>query len=198
MVSTRPVIFKSSSHFFSHSVIVPRAAILIGINVTFMLHNFFNTLVRSRYLFFFLRSFTFIQWPAGTAKSTIFSSSLFFFFFFFFFFCWLLLAENKWSVCMLKSHWSLYVSFSRNDDGLCIYHLFLWSNFNFLDYSQWITLPTQSCLVLYSFRAILLHSLIMWLSVSFLLPHHTSAVLLRLIDFCFDMIGSYGVVLSCY
>ena len=36
---------------------------------------------------------------------------------------------------------------------LCIYHLFVWSNFNFLHISQWITLPTQLCLVLYSFCA---------------------------------------------
>ena len=37
--------------------------------------------------------------------------------------------------------------------------------------SQWITLPTQSCLVLYSFCANLLHSLIMWLIVSSLPPY---------------------------
>ena len=34
-----------------------------------------------------------------------------------------------------------------------------------------ITLPTQSCLVLYSFSANLLHSLIMWLIVLSLSPH---------------------------
>ena len=38
--------------------------------------------------------------------------------------------------------------------------------------SQWITSPTQPCLVLYSFCANLLHSLIMWLIVSSLLPHN--------------------------
>ena len=37
--------------------------------------------------------------------------------------------------------------------------------------SQWIILPTQSCLALYSFCANLLHSLIMWLMVSSLSPH---------------------------
>ena len=37
--------------------------------------------------------------------------------------------------------------------------------------SQWIVLPTQSCLVLYSFFANLLHSLILWLMVSSLSPH---------------------------
>ena len=74
------------------------------------------------------------------------------------------------SVCMLKSHGSLCVSFSRTGPGLCIYHLFVWSNLNFLHISQWITLPTQSCLALYS-CANLLHSLIMWLIVLFLSPH---------------------------
>ena len=55
------------------------------------------------------------------------------------------------------------------DSGLCIYHLFIWSNLNFLYNSQWITLPKQSCLALYSFCANLLHSLII---VSSLSPHN--------------------------
>ena len=79
-----------------------------------------------------------------------------------------LLAEIRWSVCMSKSHRSLWVSFSRIYAGLCIYHLFVWSNLNFL----WITLPTQSCLVLYSFCANLQHLLIMWLMVLSLSPHN--------------------------
>ena len=40
------------------------------------------------------------------------------------------LAEIKWPVCMLKSYWSLYVSFSRSDVGLCLNHLFVCSNLN--------------------------------------------------------------------
>ena len=35
--------------------------------------------------------------------------------------------------------------------GFCIYHLFLWSDFNFLHNFQWIPLSTQLCLVSYSF-----------------------------------------------
>ena len=66
----------------------------------------------------------------------------------------------------------VYVSFSWTDAGLCIYYLFIWSNFSFLHISRWITLPNQSCLVLYSFCANLLHSLIMWLLVSSLSPHN--------------------------
>ena len=82
-----------------------------------------------------------------------------------------LLSKIRWSVCMLKSHRSLCVSFSRTGAELCIYHLLVRSNLNFLHISQWITLPTQSCLVLYSFCANLLHSLFMWLIVSSLSPH---------------------------
>ena len=54
---------------------------------------------------------------------------------------------------------------------LCLYHLFVWSNLNFLHIAQWITLPTQSYLFLYSFCVNLRHSLIMWLMVSSLSPH---------------------------
>ena len=46
-----------------------------------------------------------------------------------------LLAGVRWSVCMLKSYRSFWVSFR------CIYHLVVWSNLNFLHISQWITLP---------------------------------------------------------
>ena len=63
------------------------------------------------------------------------------------------------------------VPFSRTAAELCIYHLFVWSNLNFLHISQWITLPTHSCLASYFFCANLLHSLIMWLIVSSLSMH---------------------------
>ena len=120
------------------------------------------------YLSFFSLSFRFILWAAGTAKSTILQI-----------FCFVLLiiiksgllAGIRWSVCMLKSHRSLCESFSRTGAELCIYHLFVWSNWNFLHISQWITLATQSCLALHSFCANLLHSFIMWLIVSSLSPH---------------------------
>ena len=98
---------------------------------------------------------------------------------------------------MSKSCRSLCVSFSWTDAELCIYHLFVWSNLKFLHISLWITLPTKSCLVLYSFCANLLYSLIMWLMVSSLSSHSLHWL------FCcvysrFDMIGTYGVVLGCY
>ena len=117
------------------------------------------------FLFTFFQFYSVVSW---TAKSTIWRILSFF----------LLIiirsglpAGIRWSVCMLTSHRSLCVSFSRTGAGLCIYHLFVWSNWNFLHISQWITLPTQSCLALYSFYANLLHSLIMWLIVSSMSPH---------------------------
>ena len=126
-----------------------------------MFHGFFNSLARSRYLSFFSHSFSFILWSAGTAKSTIFSISLFFLLLLIIIRSGLL-AEIWWSVCMSKSHRSLCVLFSRTGAGLCIYHLLVWSNLNFLRISQCITLPTQLCLVLYSFCANFLHSLAMY------------------------------------
>ena len=71
MVSTRPLISKSSSPFINSLVTVPRAPIAIGINLTFMLHSFFNSLKRSRHSSFFSLSFNFTLWSFGTAKSTI-------------------------------------------------------------------------------------------------------------------------------
>ena len=132
-----------------------------------MFHSFFNSLARSRYLSFFSLSFRFILWSAGTAKSTI----LQILFLLLIIMRSGLLAGIRWSACMLKSHRSLCESFSRTGAGLCIYHLFVWSNWNFLHISQWFTLPIQSCLALYSFCANLLHSLIMWLIVSSLSLH---------------------------
>ena len=165
MVSTRPVISKSSSPCANHSVNVPRAPITIGIIVTFMFLSFSYSLVRSTCLSFFSHSFNFPLWLAGTLKSTI----LQVLFFFFFFFLVTIkrsdrLSEIWRSICISKSQRSLCVSFSRIDYGLCIY--------NFLHNSKWITLSTQSCLFLYSFCANLLYSLIMWLIVSSLLPHN--------------------------
>ena len=168
IVSTRPSTSKSSRPFNNHLVIVPKAPITIDTIVTFMFYSFFNSLARSGYLTFFSHSFRFILWSAGTAKSTIFQIL--------FFFLLIIirsgrLAGIRWSVCMLKSHRSLCVSFSRTGAGLCMYHLLVWLNLNFLHISPWITLPNQSCLALYSFCANLLHSLIMWLIVSSLSPH---------------------------
>ena len=183
-VSTRPATSKSSSPFSNLLVTVPNAPITIGIIVTFMFHRFFNSLARSRYLSFFSHSFSFIPRTAGTAKSTI----LQVLFFLMIFIRSGLLAKIRWSMCMSKSHKSLCVSFSRTGAGLCTYHLLVWSNLNFLHISRWVTLPTQSCLVFYSFCANLLHSLIMWLMVSYLSPHSLHLILLSLLLLLFVVV----------
>ena len=112
-----------------------------------MFHRFFNSLAKSRYLSLFLLSFNFTLWSAETAKSTIFQVLFFLFLLIIIRSC--NLAEIWWSVCISKSQRNLWVSFYRTDSGLCIYHLFVWSNFNFLHNFQWITLPTQSYLFIF-------------------------------------------------
>ena len=71
MVSTRPLISKYSSPYTNPLVTVPRVPITIGIIVSFMFHNCFNSLAKWRYLFLFLYSFNFTLWSAGTGKFTI-------------------------------------------------------------------------------------------------------------------------------
>ena len=61
IVYTRPSTSKSSSPFNNPLVTVPKVPITIGIIVTFMFHNFFNFLQRSRYLPFFSYSFIYGQ-----------------------------------------------------------------------------------------------------------------------------------------
>ena len=78
IVSTRPPTSKSSRPFNNPLVIVPKAKITIVTIVTFMIHSFFNSLARSKYLSFFLHSFRFILWSARTAKLTILQILFFF------------------------------------------------------------------------------------------------------------------------
>ena len=166
IVSTRPPTSKSSRPFNNPSVIVPNAPITIGTIVTFMLYSFFQFSSKVQVLILFSHSFRFILWFARTAKSTI-LQILFF------------IDNNKvWSSrprlgdpCVCQRLIGVYVSYPKTGAGLCIYHLLVWLNLNFLHIFQWITFPTQSCLALYSFCANLLHSLITWLIVSSLSPH---------------------------
>ena len=66
MVSTLPLISKSSCPFINPSVSVPRAPVIIGINIAFMFHSFFNSQPRSRYFTFFSLSLNSTPWSAGT------------------------------------------------------------------------------------------------------------------------------------
>ena len=68
-----------------------------------------------------------------------------------------LLAGIWWSVFISKSQRILWISFFRMDPSLYMYHFVVWSNFSVLHNSQWITFPTQLCLVLNSFFASLFH-----------------------------------------
>ena len=111
MVSTHLPTSKSSSPFSNPLVTVPNAPITIGIIVTCMFHSFFNSLARSRYLFFFSHSFSYILWSHGTAKSI--TLQFLFHFFFFFFFRWLLLSLVFWprlgDPCVCQSPIGVYV-----------------------------------------------------------------------------------------
>ena len=168
IVSTRLPTSKSSMPFNNPLVIVPKAPITIDTIVTFTFHSFFNSLARSRYLSFFSHSFRFILWSAGTTKSSI--LQILFFVVVDYYKVW---SSSRRSVYMLKSQRSLCVSFSRTGAGLCIYHLLVWSNLNFLHISQWITLPSQSCLVLYSVLICCIHLLCDW---SFRLCHRIAYI----------------------
>ena len=167
MVSTRPQTSKSSSPFNNPLVTIPNTPITIGMIVTFMFHSLFQFPCKVEVLILLFTFFQFYSVVSRDSKVHNFSSS----FFFVDYHKVLFLAEIKWSIYMSKSHRNLCMSFSCTDAGLYIYHLFVWSNLKFLHIFQWITLPTQSCLVLYSFCVNLLHSLIMWLIVSSLSPH---------------------------
>ena len=65
-----------------------------------------------------------------------------------------------WSVRIWMSQIIFCVSFSRTDCALRIYYLLILLNFSLFHNSKWIASPTQSCILLYSFRASLLHSLV--------------------------------------
>ena len=135
-----------------------------------MFHSFFQFSSKVEIFFLLFTFFQFYSVVSWDSKVDNFANSLFFFFLLIIIRSGLL-AETRWSVCTSKSHRNLCVLFSSTAAELYIYHLFVCSDLNFLHISQWITLPTQSCLALYSFCANLLHSLIMWLMVSSLSPH---------------------------
>ena len=126
------------------------------------------------------------------------SEVVFFLLFLFFFFFLLIitrscrLAEIQWSVCISKSS-RTSSALSRTDSGLCIYHLFLWSNVNFLHNSLWITFPTQSCLFLYSFYAICYSSLVCSKNGSEDLTRETAQVFILFIRFL-----QYSLVLNSF
>ena len=125
MVSTRLLLEKLSSPCTHPMVTVPRAPITICINVIFMFRSLFNSLARSRYLSYFRFLLILPCGQPGPQFGKFSFSSLIIIKF-------ARLDEIKRSVCISKSQRSLCVLFSRTDSGLGIYHLFVWSNLNFL------------------------------------------------------------------
>ena len=85
MVPTRPLISKPSSPSANPLVTVPSASITIGITVTFMLHSFFVSWARSRYLSLF--SFIIIVFVVVIVFLLILLSSYLIFLFSFLCFC---------------------------------------------------------------------------------------------------------------
>ena len=137
--------------------------ITIDTNVTFVFHGIFSLLAWSRNLSIFLFFVMFTLYSAETVKFTWWQVLFF-------------LLINTISglpdrverfIFFSKSQRILCMSFSRMDYSLCIYNFIVWSNFNLLHSSQSITQPTRSCMVLFSFGASLLHSLIILSTISF-------------------------------
>ena len=144
IVSIRLPISNSTSLLTKLQGTIPSAPITVGITVTLTFHSFFfsslakfkNIVLSFCFLFFYS-----VVWRQNPL------------FDWFSFLCLLLqslLLGIRWSVLTSKSQILQCVLFYRTDSGLCIYHLVVWSNFNFLHNSRWITFLTQLCLVLYS------------------------------------------------
>ena len=93
----------------------------------------------------------------------------------------------------------LCASFSKTGAGLCIYHLLEMVKLKFLAHFPVDHLADpvmcRFILLLYYFAVFAYYEIDPFVSVT---ASSTFAILLRLIYFRFDMIGSYGVVLCCY
>ena len=127
MVSTRPLLSKSSIPFIKPLGIVSRAPITTDITVIFMFHSFFVFLVPQHGLGTHL-SFRFLLilhcGPPGR-QSPQFNRFSFSFLFLLTITESGLFAEIRWSIFISRSQRILCVSISRTYSGLCIYHLFI-------------------------------------------------------------------------
>ena len=121
-VSSRPLISNSSSPCTNPLVTILSTLITIGITVTFMFHDFFSSLARSKDLYLFSLFCGQPEWQIPQFGR--------------FSFFWLTitrsgrLAEIKWSVGISKTQWNLCATFSRTDSCLCMYNVSVWSNLN--------------------------------------------------------------------
>ena len=155
-----------------------------------MFYSCFNSL--ARYLSFFSFFFSILLYGHSGQQSPQFCK--------FSFFYWLWSGLVVWPILgdpfVCQNPIGVYVTHSPGHlVGCALYHC----SYGQIQFSYTTPsgspCPTQSYLVLYSFCAILLVLLIMWLSVSSLFLHKpTFTVLLHSIYSCFDIISSYGVV----
>ena len=158
-VSIHSPIFNFSTSLSKPLGTVSSALLSICIILTFRFYSFLTSLTMSKYLSLLCFLWYFHCISMGQ-QSSLYGKFLSF----------LLLIVTKSGVLawiksfvfISKSQRILWLSFCRKNSDLWIYHLVIWSSFNFLHNSQWITFLTQSCLVLYSFSVNLLHSFIMW------------------------------------
>ena len=136
MLSTCPLIPKSSSFFTKPLRIVPNTPITNGITVTFMFYRFFSLPAKSRYLSFCL--ILFLLCDLLGHQNPIFSR--------FSFFCWL-----SQSLVIWLRFGDLFVSQIQENfvhlvlqDRFWIVHILLvhMVKFKFPLQSQWITYPT--------------------------------------------------------
>ena len=152
MVFTRPLISESSSPIINPLVTYQVHQIQLVSPSLLCSMVFFTSLARSRHFLF-----TFLKESEKKVSSVLpcdhLEQSLFVLF------CFTITWQSPQSSFFLlslglvvwlrlgflfvsKSQRSLWVSFSRTNSGLCIYHFFVCSNLKFLHNSAWITSPT--------------------------------------------------------
>ena len=94
----------------------------------------------------------------------------------------------SWSLCSVKSHSNLHLSFFSPISGLCSHYFSFTYIPHFLHISQWIFAPNQSCCLLYSFWANSLHSLNTWFTLSSAFPQILQLQLSEVLSIFFCML----------
>ena len=180
MVSTCPLISKSSSFRTNPLVTVPSEPNTIYITVTFIFNSFS----------ILYQGLSFNLWSTGTAKSTIRQV-----------FSFLLtlsrsgrLVEIRRSVCFSKFERLFFL------DGFWVMHILFvrMVKFKFLAQFPGDTFATLLCQALTSFCANLRQLLLMWLIISSLSLHNLNLQFCCLKYSYFGVVGPFGVVLCFY